>query len=545
MPSTSFPLVSRVAVALPLLAAGGIHLGAAFSHAEIPTSMTFFLAVAATQLGLGASLFTTDRPRRSTLLAVAVSLAVTTVWVVSRTWGLPFGPDAGVPLRVAPIDAAASLAQLGVIVGATFALARPAFTPTERAAPNLVVRGAAAALAGVTAVAGFIPAFGHDHDHDHAVVAGSTSHGDHDLGAVALGDPAGSTDHDSHEDHGAASGDAGGHSHGPDLPPDHGPDLVDPRRVAGQATDGERITVGDGPAALALRDGVLWVANGAEGTVSRLDAETGAPLGEPTMVGRGPAAIEFSADTAWIPNAADGTVSRLDIETGEPIGTPIPVGGLARDIAIGSSEAWVITAVDGLLVRLDLTTGRVIADPEFIGYGPQSITIADGVAWIVNTLDRAVVRLDEATGERIGEPIPVGAGATDVLAAHGAIWISSTTEGTVRRLDPQTGALLAPPTRVDVQPQIGGGPYALAATADAVWVANNDELTVTALDAQTGVVLDDPLFPSNRHAELARGVDLVAGDGDLWLTVHHENVVVRLPALRPAADGALRVAAAS
>ncbi len=55
------------------------------------------------------------RPTRSlALLAVAINLGAVVVWVWSRGWGLPIGPEPGVPEAVGPADVISSLLEIGL-----------------------------------------------------------------------------------------------------------------------------------------------------------------------------------------------------------------------------------------------------------------------------------------------------------------------------------------------------------------------------------------------------------------------------------------------
>jgi hypothetical protein len=86
-------------------AAGIMHAVASEQHLEEwPLAAAFFAVLMTAQLALGAWLWA--RPGRGTLiLATAGSLAVVALWAVSRTTGLPFGPEAGHPEAVGVLDA--------------------------------------------------------------------------------------------------------------------------------------------------------------------------------------------------------------------------------------------------------------------------------------------------------------------------------------------------------------------------------------------------------------------------------------------------------
>lgn len=104
------------AVALTGLAAtaGVIHLVAAAEHVGGDGSLgAFFLLVGAGQLG-AARLVHRDPSDRSLLaLGAAGSVAIALLWILSRTAGVPFGPDAGQVVSVGVADTIATLLELG------------------------------------------------------------------------------------------------------------------------------------------------------------------------------------------------------------------------------------------------------------------------------------------------------------------------------------------------------------------------------------------------------------------------------------------------
>ena len=60
----------------------------------------------------------------------------------------------------------------------------------------------------------------------------------------------------------------------------------------------------------------------------------------PVPVGRLPGGVAVFAGSVWVPNALDGTVSRIDAETGE-IEATVDVGGFPREVAAGGGAVWV------------------------------------------------------------------------------------------------------------------------------------------------------------------------------------------------------------
>jgi hypothetical protein len=83
---------------------------------------TFFLVCALAQLGWAVAVLV--RPdRRLLALGLAGNVAVLALWALTRTTGIPLGPEAGEVEAVGALDLIASAAELGVVVCAAWALA--------------------------------------------------------------------------------------------------------------------------------------------------------------------------------------------------------------------------------------------------------------------------------------------------------------------------------------------------------------------------------------------------------------------------------------
>ncbi len=126
--------VVRVLLVASLLGGAAVHAAVVREHVDHwPAAGVFFALLAATALVVGVALLRrVDRPRL--LGALAVSVGPLLVWLVSRTTGLPFGPDAGEPEPVALADSAACLLEV-VAAGAALVLLRAAGPLRVRSLP--------------------------------------------------------------------------------------------------------------------------------------------------------------------------------------------------------------------------------------------------------------------------------------------------------------------------------------------------------------------------------------------------------------------------
>ncbi len=98
------------------VAAGVIHAVAMVEHfGEHPVYGVFFAVVAVWQLAWGTMVYRRPEARRSLTAAAIANLAVVAIWAVSRTTGLPLGPEAGRPEVPGVIDILATLDEVAIV----------------------------------------------------------------------------------------------------------------------------------------------------------------------------------------------------------------------------------------------------------------------------------------------------------------------------------------------------------------------------------------------------------------------------------------------
>lgn len=116
-PARTAPIgLSRLLVAVALFGSAAIHGAVIPGHLDhwAPAG-AFFLVLALAELILGLRML--GRHHRGALPAVAAASAVPlALWLWSRTAGLPFGPEAGVPELVGLADIAACILELATLV---------------------------------------------------------------------------------------------------------------------------------------------------------------------------------------------------------------------------------------------------------------------------------------------------------------------------------------------------------------------------------------------------------------------------------------------
>lgn len=237
------------------------------------------------------------------------------------------------------------------------------------------------------------------------------------------------------------------------------------------------VPVGSGPAGVAAGAGSIWVTNGADGTVTRIDPRD--PHAEQTLaVGASPAGVAYGAGAVWVANALDGSVSRIDPRANQVVQT-ITIGQRPTAVAIGAGAVWVGDAGGDAVVPLDPDSG-VPRRPVRLEDSPGGVAAGFGALWVTEPLAHKLVRIDPDSGQILAE-IGVGAGAGPVAAGAGAVWVVNALDGTLSRVDPARNAVAS-------TVPVGDAPAGVAAGADSVWVADQGTGTLVLVDPRTGTV---------------------------------------------------------
>lgn len=166
----------RWLVATCSLTAAGIHFGFAPAHlSEDWAHGLFFISIAWLQVATGILAIT--HPRRALwVAAIVLNVGVVAVWVVSRTSGVPFGPEALRTEDVGTPDLLASSLEAAIIALAIVALRVPSVL-RSRATPKRSLTALTAASALAIVVAGSVsltPRFAGAHSHAASAAAGTS-----------------------------------------------------------------------------------------------------------------------------------------------------------------------------------------------------------------------------------------------------------------------------------------------------------------------------------------------------------------------------------
>jgi ABC-type transport system substrate-binding protein len=223
------------------------------------------------------------------------------------------------------------------------------------------------------------------------------------------------------------------------------------------------VAVGHDPQAMAVTGDDLWVANFADGTVSRINIAAAKAV-DTIQVGTAPAALAAGAAGLWVANSGDNTIQRIDTRSGAA-DEPVDVGDGPDGLAVDATSVWVANGRSGSVTRVNARTLEQMTAPISVGSGPRGIVRAGDDVWVADELSRTVSRIDVPTKHT--HSIDVGDGPTSVTVHHGAVWVAEKYSGDLYRLDLDTERK----TRVDTRGAVRG----LGVINGHVWVASGAE----------------------------------------------------------------------
>jgi streptogramin lyase/predicted Ser/Thr protein kinase len=233
-----------------------------------------------------------------------------------------------------------------------------------------------------------------------------------------------------------------------------------------------------GTTSVAAGFGSLWVTNGEQARLVRIDPVSGHVQGD-RLVGAGTAVVVVAGEGAvwvgrrglratdppssivkvdprggqskeilfgqegvgdiatgggyvWVPNRRRSRLSRIDPSSGERRSTPIGLG--RHRVAFGADQVWVTNYDDGTISQNNRSLSNAVTDALNVR-GPSDLVVSGTTVWVAGYLDDAVVRLDARTGKTIGEPIAVGRNPFAIVAHGDHVWVTNLASATVSRID--------------------------------------------------------------------------------------------------------------
>ncbi len=237
----------------------------------------------------------------------------------------------------------------------------------------------------------------------------------------------------------------------------------------------QQVTLQPGVSGVAIGSKWLWVTDPRRHQLLRLDAKTLQQKQKIEIPGApGPIALSAKPRRVWIADEDGGGIAVVNAENDRRIRTQLPPQVARLHLAVGAGGLWVSSSSTGTVRRIDLGTLKV-GRPIPAGRRPAGITVAHGLVWVTNPPTESVTEVDPSTQQVRGQ-VDVGAKPGGIDGGTSTVWVANAGEDTVTRIDLETGEVEGDPIHV------GPEPGAVAVGGDAVWIANNGDGTVTRIE---------------------------------------------------------------
>jgi DNA-binding beta-propeller fold protein YncE/predicted Ser/Thr protein kinase len=238
----------------------------------------------------------------------------------------------------------------------------------------------------------------------------------------------------------------------------------------------------------------------------------GVAVSAPVEVGKGTLRVAAGPEAIWVTSSEDGTLTRLDPDSGRVVGRPLQLGPGIAGVAVGSKWVWVTDPERGELLRVD-PQSRAVRRID-LGGRPGAIALGGGRVWVADQTGRGVATVNPEARQPYRQGLPPHSAPLRLATGAGGLWVSSASTGTVRRVD--LGSLAA-----DTPIPAGRGPAGLTVAHGLVWVADSRGGTVS--------VVDPSIHQVRELVEVGGkpgGID--AGNSTVWVTDTTDGTVVRI-----------------
>ena len=274
------------------------------------------------------------------------------------------------------------------------------------------------------------------------------------------------------------------------------------------------IPIGGAPLRLAADDDAIWVTSEPDGTLTRLNPESGEAVGKPLQLGAGISGVAVGAGSVWVSDPPRGEVLEVDPDSGQVL-RRINVRGNPGAIAFGGGDVWVADDAGAGVSAIDARTGEVERRGLPPHAAPLRLAVGAGGLWVSSASTGSVRRID-LSSLHVDAPIPAGRGPAGVTVAHGLVWVANSRGDTVSKVDPSIHAVLGDPV------EVGGRPGGIDAGNSTVWVASASEDAVTRIDLESGERTGAPIAVGSEPGAVA------VGDTAVWVAANGEGAVTRI-----------------
>jgi serine/threonine protein kinase len=270
--------------------------------------------------------------------------------------------------------------------------------------------------------------------------------------------------------------------------------------------------IGAGPDGIAVGAGAAWVAASGDGTLTRIDFETGDTASLP--VGSNPDSVIVAFDEVWVSLTDDDAVARVSTDAQPRLLGTVPVGAGPEGLAASNNAIWVANSGDGSVTQI-LSSNRRTRTVGGVGGEPVDVAVGAGAVWVADSARASVTRVDGASREVVSTITGIGPNPRALAIVGRDVWIATADDGRVWRIDGDANAVAG-------SLRIGGQPRDIATDGEHLWVTDRERDRVFEIDAARARVV-------NREKVDGGPLEVAVDDRAVWVSSFDSGKVTRLP----------------
>lgn len=257
------------------------------------------------------------------------------------------------------------------------------------------------------------------------------------------------------------------------------------------------VGTGNYPSHLVFSGSNLLVTNGASGTVSVIDTNTGT-LSQTVAVGFGASGIAANASVAVVANLQDASLSVISLTNFAVTTITLPAGTRPHEVALAGNKALVTTPMSNGFLIVDLGTNAVtpVNTDVWNAMGPGGVVTYNNLAFIANQMTASVTVVDVTAGQVVKTfPVDPGPRALAINPGTNQLLVLAEGTGTLDIVDLSSYAVTA---RLDAgsTDRVGNWllPLITSMTPNTAAVGSTFTLTITGTNLQSVKALEFELM---------------------------------------------------
>jgi len=157
-------------------------------------------------------------------------------------------------------------------------------------------------------------------------------------------------------------------------------------------------------------------------------------------------AVAIDNGRLWLATGADRSLTAIDLNSGQPLAPPLRLPVAPVSFAVGEGAIWIVGEDHRRVVRVDPATQQIVAAIEvpaapFPEYEHLWVAADAGYVWLIG--QRHVLQIDPRANRVVGRPILAGEEVIAFAVGAGSFWTGSHDDGILARIEPATGEVVA------------------------------------------------------------------------------------------------------